>query len=102
MSYGPVELLVVSFPGNQFTGEIVPALEELIETGTIDLVEIDPGSLTVEAEAFVNGSSMGITPVDPMQWIFFLSPTYGYTCSGSQLNLTIPPLAVPVVLGREG
>ena len=39
MSYGPVELLVVSFPGNQFTGEIVPALEELIETGTIQVID---------------------------------------------------------------
>lgn len=39
MSYGPVELLVVSFPGNQFTGEIVPAIEELIETGTIQVID---------------------------------------------------------------
>jgi hypothetical protein len=39
MSYGPVELLVVSFPGNQFTGEIVPALEELIEAGTIEVID---------------------------------------------------------------
>jgi hypothetical protein len=39
MSYGPVELLVVSFPGNRFTGEIVPALEELIESGTIQVID---------------------------------------------------------------
>jgi hypothetical protein len=40
MSLGPVELLVVKFPGNQFTGEIVPALRELVESGTIRVIDI--------------------------------------------------------------
>ena len=40
MSLGPVELLVVKFPGNKFTGEIVPALKELIEGGLIRVVDI--------------------------------------------------------------
>src|SRR5262245_19553058 len=29
MSVGPVEYMIVAFPGNQFKGEIVPALQEL-------------------------------------------------------------------------
>ena len=33
MSIGPVEYLIVAFPGNQFKGEIVPALAELVEAG---------------------------------------------------------------------
>src|SRR5262249_47288358 len=33
MPLGPVELLEVKFPGNQFKGEIVPALKELVENG---------------------------------------------------------------------
>jgi uncharacterized membrane protein len=37
---GPLELLFVAFPGNQFTGEIVPALEELVEQGTINVVDL--------------------------------------------------------------
>lgn len=37
---GPVELLVVRFPGNQFTGDIVPALEELMQSGTIQVLDI--------------------------------------------------------------
>ena len=37
---GPLELLFVAFPGNQFTGEIVPALEELVEQGTINIVDL--------------------------------------------------------------
>lgn len=40
MAIGPVELLVVKFPGNQFTGEIVPALTELVESGTIRVLDI--------------------------------------------------------------
>jgi hypothetical protein len=37
---GPVELLLVQFPGNQFTGEIVPALQELVESGTIRIIDL--------------------------------------------------------------
>lgn len=40
MAIGPVELLVVKFPGNQFRGEIVPALKELVEGGTIRVIDI--------------------------------------------------------------
>jgi len=29
---GPVEYMIVSFPGNRFTGEIAPALAELVES----------------------------------------------------------------------
>jgi hypothetical protein len=37
---GPVELLFVEFPGNQFTGEIIPALSELIDQGTIRVIDL--------------------------------------------------------------
>ena len=37
---GPIELLVVKFPGNQFTGEIIPALAELVENGTIRIADL--------------------------------------------------------------
>jgi uncharacterized membrane protein len=37
---GPVELLFVEFPGNQFTGEIVPALSDLIDQGTIRVLDL--------------------------------------------------------------
>jgi len=40
MAYGPVEFVVIKFPGNQFTGEIVPALTELIDTGTVRIIDI--------------------------------------------------------------
>jgi uncharacterized membrane protein len=37
---GPVELLFVEFPGNQFTGEIIPALSDLIEQDTIRVLDL--------------------------------------------------------------
>ena len=37
---GPVEFLFVEFPGNQFTGEIIPALSELIEQNTIRVLDL--------------------------------------------------------------
>jgi len=40
VALGPIELLVVKFPGNRFTGEIVPALAELVERGTIRIIDI--------------------------------------------------------------
>jgi uncharacterized membrane protein len=40
MAIGPIDLLVIKFPGNQFKGEIAPALTELVESGTIRVVDI--------------------------------------------------------------
>lgn len=39
MALGPIEVLVVGFPGNQFNGEIIPELERLVESDTISLVD---------------------------------------------------------------
>lgn len=39
MSLGPIEVLEIAFPGNQFNGEILPELERLVEAGTISIVD---------------------------------------------------------------
>jgi hypothetical protein len=39
MALGPVEVLVFSFPGNQFNGEIIPELERLTASGTITVID---------------------------------------------------------------
>ena len=36
---GPVDYAVIAFPGNQFKGEIVPALGDLVEAGTIRIID---------------------------------------------------------------
>ena len=40
MSTGPVDLVVVGFPGNKFSGEIIPAIQELVDAGTIRIIDI--------------------------------------------------------------
>jgi len=40
MTIGPVEYLVLGFPGNQFTGAIAPALAELSTNGTIRILDL--------------------------------------------------------------
>jgi|SRR5829696_4150077 len=37
---GPVEYIVVGFPGNRFKGEIAPALADLVEAGTIRIIDV--------------------------------------------------------------
>ncbi len=40
MSIGPVEYIAIAFPGNQFSGEIVPAIKELQDAGTIRVLDL--------------------------------------------------------------
>jgi hypothetical protein len=37
---GPVDYLIVAFPGSEFRGEIGPALADLIEAGTIRIMDV--------------------------------------------------------------
>jgi hypothetical protein len=37
---GPVDYLIVAFPGNKFRGEIVPALADLVDKGTIRIIDL--------------------------------------------------------------
>ena len=54
---GPVEYLVVEFPGNQFSGEIVPALIELVENETIHIIDL----LFIKKDAEGNISSFELS-----------------------------------------
>jgi len=37
---GPVDYMIVAFPGNEFKGEIAPALADLVESGTIRIIDL--------------------------------------------------------------
>jgi uncharacterized membrane protein len=37
---GPVEYMAVAFPGNKFKGEIAPALKELVDSGTVRIIDL--------------------------------------------------------------
>src|SRR3954464_4152360 len=40
MSRGPVEYVIIGFPGNEFKGEIVPALADLVDSGTVRIIDL--------------------------------------------------------------
>jgi hypothetical protein len=40
MPLGPVEYIIIKFPGNQFKGEIVPALADLVDSGTVRILDL--------------------------------------------------------------
>jgi len=40
MAIGPVEYMIVGFPGNKFNGNIAPELGKLIDSGTIRLLDL--------------------------------------------------------------
>ena len=40
MAIGPVEYVIIGFPGNQFKGEILPALADLVERNTVRILDL--------------------------------------------------------------
>jgi hypothetical protein len=40
MPLGPVEYILIAFPGNRFNGQIVPALRELVDHGLIHIIDL--------------------------------------------------------------
>src|SRR5215211_6152217 len=51
---GPVDYLVVAFPGNEFRGEIAPALGELVDAGAIRIIDVAFERLGVEVSGLFN------------------------------------------------
>lgn len=39
MALAPIEVLVISFPGNQFSGQIIPEIERLVGNDTISIID---------------------------------------------------------------
>lgn len=40
MDTGPVDVYIIGFPGNKFTGRIAPAIRELVDNGTIRVLDL--------------------------------------------------------------
>jgi hypothetical protein len=47
---GPVDYMIVAFPGNKFRGEIAPALADLVDAGTIRIIDLAFVGKTAEGE----------------------------------------------------
>lgn len=39
-STGPVDFFAITFPGSRFTGQIIPAIQELVDAGTIRIIDV--------------------------------------------------------------
>lgn len=57
----PVDYMIVAFPGNQFRGEIAPALADLVEKGTIRIIDL----AFVAKDAEGNIAAFELTDIDP-------------------------------------
>ena len=57
---GPVDYAIVAFPGNRFRGEIGPAIAELVDEGTIRIIDI----AFVGKDADGNAVAMELTELD--------------------------------------
>jgi hypothetical protein len=40
MAVGPVDVYIIGFPGNKFSGRIAPAILDLVENGTIRVLDL--------------------------------------------------------------
>jgi len=58
---GPVDYLIIGFPGNKFRGEIAPAIADLVEAGTIRIIDI----AFVGKDADGSTVAMELTDLDP-------------------------------------
>ncbi len=67
MALGPVEILAIEFPGNHFRGEITEALQELVENGTIRIIDL----VFVRKDADGNVTAAELTELDPDDYLAF-------------------------------
>lgn len=58
---GPVDYAIIAFPGNRFRGEIAPAIADLVDDGTIRIIDI----AFVGKDADGTAVAMELTELDP-------------------------------------
>jgi hypothetical protein len=61
MGIGPVDVYIIGFPGNKFSGQIVPAILEQVENGNIRVLDI----LFVVKDADGNVATLTIEDLGP-------------------------------------
>jgi uncharacterized membrane protein len=61
MAVGPVDVVIIGFPGNKFTGEIAPAIMELVKNGTVRVIDL----LFVSKDPDGVVSTIAVTDLDP-------------------------------------
>jgi outer membrane protein assembly factor BamB len=73
MAVGPVDVYIIGFPGNKFTGRIAPAILDLVENGTIRVLDLlfvmkdAEGVVTTVAAADIDEEGAGFLSIDITQ-----------------------------------
>src|ERR671911_2292452 len=67
----PVEYVIISFPGSRFSGGIMPALTEVVESGTIRIIDLvfikkdaDGDVTAFELDALEEGGELGLEELE--------------------------------------
>ena len=68
---GPVEMALIGFPGNRFDEAIIPALAELVDTGTVRVIDLvvvkkdaDGNITAVEVSQLADDEAATFDPLD--------------------------------------
>jgi hypothetical protein len=74
MAFGPVDIVIIGFPGNKFSGEIVPAIQELVQNETVRIIDLlfvikdaDGVVTTIEAADLDPVDGPGFVEIDVVQ-----------------------------------
>ena len=73
MAVGPVDVYIIGFPGNKFTGQIAPAILDLVENGTIRVLDLlfvmkgADGVVTTVAAADIDEEGAAYLSIDVTQ-----------------------------------
>ncbi len=71
MAIGPVNVVIIGFPGNKFTGRIAPALMELVNSDTVRVLDL----LFVTKDADGVTTTIDLEDLDPETGPAFLAVT---------------------------
>ena len=104
---GPVEFIVLGFPGNRFKGEIVPALADLVESETIRIIDLafvkkdaDGSITTIELEDVDEDEAGGIGAHGDVGDL--LTPKISSVPRRRSSRTTQPPCSSGRTRGRRG
>jgi uncharacterized membrane protein len=73
MAAGPVDVYIIGFPGNKFTGRIAPAILELVDNGTIRVLDLlfvmkdEAGTVTSLQAADIGEEGAAFLSIDIVQ-----------------------------------
>ena len=63
MTLGPVDYIAIAFPGNNFSGRIIPAIKDLQDAGTIRVLDL----VIISKDAEGNVAAIELSEADPEQ-----------------------------------